>query len=121
MSRSSFDPEEPFLGRICADFIAPPHTTTSIKKCIARIEHSPALVSAQLFTDISGETSMKGGYVSILSVDSPGSTPDSPLALVQGDEQRSDVHVDQEIVATPHKAYALRVRAKYDASKTSFF
>ena len=51
-SKVAFDPEEPSLGRIRADFVSPPHSPTSIKQCISRVEKTPAFAHADLFTDI---------------------------------------------------------------------
>jgi len=81
-SKTTFDQEEPFVGRIVVDFIPPPHTTTSIKRSIARAEKSPALVSANLFADISCDTPMAEGHISILTGRCPGLTESEPMALV---------------------------------------
>ena len=83
-SKVAFNPEEPSLGRIRADSIAPPHTPASIKRCISRVEGNPAFLwKADLFADTSCDTPLKGGHVSILPTDGRGLTPDEPMAIVQ--------------------------------------
>jgi hypothetical protein len=82
-SKVAFDPEERSLGRIRADSIAPPHSPASIKRCISRAEGNPALADALLFVDISSDTPLKEGPISILHTDGPGLSPDEPMAIVQ--------------------------------------
>ena len=83
-SKAAFDPEEPSLGRIRADYIAPPHSLASIKRLISRVERTPALAHANLFADISCDAPLKEGYVSILRANnSPGLSPNIPMAIVQ--------------------------------------
>ena len=74
-SKVAIDPEEPSLGRIRADFIAPPHTPTSIKRCISRVEGNPALADAEFFEETSCDNPLKEGHLSILRIDGPGLTP----------------------------------------------
>jgi hypothetical protein len=82
-SKVAFDPEEPCLGRIRADSFAPPHSPTSIKQCISRVERNPALVNSNLFVDTSCDTPLKEGHISILRADGPGLSPNEPMAIVQ--------------------------------------
>jgi hypothetical protein len=83
-SKVAFDPEEPSLGRIRADSVAPPHSPTSIKRCISRVEGNPALAChADLFADTSCDTPLKEGHISILRTDGPGLSPNEPMAIVQ--------------------------------------
>jgi len=83
-SKVAFDPEEPFLGRIRADSVAPPHSPTSIKRCISRVEGNPELAwHADLFADTSSDTPLQEGHISILPTDGPGLSPDEPMAIVQ--------------------------------------
>ena len=84
-SKIVFDPMVPSLGRIRADSVAPPHSPTSIKLCISRVEGNPALASARhadLFADTSCDTPLKGGHISILPTDCPGLSPNNPMAIV---------------------------------------
>jgi hypothetical protein len=82
-SKVAFDPEEPSLGRIRADSVAPPHSPATIKRCISRVEKTPALAHADLFADISCDTPLKEGHISILGTDGPGLSPNEPMAIVQ--------------------------------------
>jgi hypothetical protein len=82
-SKVAIDPEEPSLGRIRADSVAPPHSPASIKRCISRVERTPALAHADLFADISCDTPLKEGHISILRTDGPGLSPNEPMAIVQ--------------------------------------
>ena len=82
-SKVAIDPEEPCLGRIRADSVAPPHSPASIKRCISRVERTPALANANLFADITCDTPLKEGHISILRTDGPGLSPNEPMAIVQ--------------------------------------
>ena len=81
-SKVAADPEEPSIGRIRADSVAPPHSPASIKRCISRVEGTPALAHADLFADISCETPMKEGHILTLHTDGPGLSPNEPMAIV---------------------------------------
>ena len=79
----AIDPEEPFLGRIRADSVAPPHSPASIKRCVSRVERTPALAHADLFANISSDTPLKEGHISIPRTDFPGLSRNDPMAIVQ--------------------------------------
>jgi hypothetical protein len=82
-SKVAFDPGEPSLGRIRIDSVAPPHTLTSIKRCISRVERNRALAcSANLFVDTSCDTPLEEGQISLLRTDRPGLSPNEPMAIV---------------------------------------
>ena len=82
-SKVAIDPEEPSIGRIRADSVAPPHSPISIKRCISRVERNPALAwHADLFADTSCDTPLKEGHISILRTDGPGLSPNDPMAIV---------------------------------------
>lgn len=122
-SKASFDPEEPSLGRIRALHVAPPHTATSIKRCVAKNEQNPLLASGQLYANISGDTPVDDVHVSLFSVNGPGSTPDDPMALVQGSEQLEVLPAEQIIKpqeATPHGRYNQKIKASGSHGETSF-
>ena len=82
-SKVAFDPKEPCLGRIRVDSVAPPHSPTSIKRCISRVEETPEIAHADLFADISCDAPLKESYISNLRTDGPGLRPDEPMAIVQ--------------------------------------
>jgi len=85
-SKVAFDREEPALGRIRVDFIAPPHSPASIIRCISRVKRNQALAlpgHANLFADTSCDTPFKEGHISFLHTDGPGLSPNEPMAIVQ--------------------------------------
>ena len=82
-SKVAIDPEKPSLGHIRADSVAPPHSPASIKRCISRVERIPAIAYADLFADISSDSPLKDGHISILRTDGPGLSPNDPMAIVQ--------------------------------------
>ena len=81
-SKVAFNPEEPSIGRIRANSVAPPHSPASIKRCISRVERTPELASADLFADISCDTPLEESYISILHTDVPGLSSNEPMAIV---------------------------------------
>ena len=83
-SNVAIDPEEPSLGRIPVDSLAPPQSLTSIKRYISRVEGNPALVYADLFADTSCDTPLEEGHwhISTLRTDGPGLNPDEPMGIV---------------------------------------
>ena len=104
-SKVAFDTEEPSLGRIRADSVAPPHSPASIKRCISRVERNPALAHANLFADISCVAPLKEGHISILGTDGPGLSPDEPMAIVQTST------VQMESSSIPDGRYAIKNRS----------
>ena len=82
-SKVGIDPDEPSLGRIRVDSVAPPHSPTSIKRCISRVERNPALAYAYLFANTESDAPLKEGHISILQTDGPDLSPNEPMAIVQ--------------------------------------
>ena len=82
-SKVANDPEEPSLGRIRADSIAPPHSPTSIKLCISRVERNYGIANSDLFAEASCDTPLNEGRIPILRTDGPGLSPNEPMAIVQ--------------------------------------
>ena len=82
-SKAAFDPDQPSLGRIRANSVAPPHSLASIKQHISRVEENPALASADLLADLSSDAPMEEGRIPILGTDGPGLSPDNPMCIVQ--------------------------------------
>ena len=89
-SKVAINSEEPYLGRIRADSIAPPHSLTSIKRRISRVEGIPALAHANLFADITCDTPLKEGRIPILR-DGPGLSRNEPMAIVQMPESKKNL------------------------------
>jgi hypothetical protein len=81
-SKVAIVPEEPSLGRIRADSVAPPHTVSSIRRRISKVEGKPLFTSAKLFADRWCETPMKETHVPIIYGKCPGLSRDQPMALV---------------------------------------
>ena len=111
-SKVAFDHEEPSIGRIRADSIAPPHSPTSIKRCISRVEGRPTLLHADLFADTSCDTPLTEGHISILRTDGPGQSPDQPMAIVQADVQvEIPLPVEVPVSSIPDGRYIIKNRA----------
>ena len=68
-SKVAIDPDVPSLGRIRVDSIAPPHSPTSIKLCISRVEGKPTLVNSDLFVDRTCDSPTKEGHISIFHIE----------------------------------------------------
>ena len=107
-SKVAIDPEEPCLGRIRADSVAPPHTPTSIKLCMSRVENTPAIACADLFADASCDTSLKEGHISILRTDGPGLSPNNPMAIVQ-----VELEIPLPVASIPDGKYLIKSRAAH--------
>jgi hypothetical protein len=75
--------DDPYLGRIMAKLVAPPHTAGSLKHCLSSIENIDDNISTSLFVSASSRTPMDDeGRVPILEDRGPGCTPNDPIALV---------------------------------------
>ena len=104
-SKVTFNSEEPSLGRIRTDSVAPPHSPASIKRCISRVERNPALAHANVFADISCVAPMKEGHISNLGTDGSSLSPDEPIAIIQ------TPIVQVESPSIPDGRYAIENRA----------
>jgi hypothetical protein len=82
-SKQPADSNDPYVGCINVDSIPPPHAAASIMRCISKIEELDNTWQSQLFTNISSESPISEGHVSILTSDRPGSTPEDPMAFVE--------------------------------------
>lgn len=85
-SKHSFYTHDLSLGRINANWVAPPHTAASIKRHLCKEEQLDDHITATLF-DISCSSPLDDGtQISIRTGDGPGSNPEEPLALKIGPE-----------------------------------
>ena len=109
-SKVANDPEEPSIGRIRADSITPPHSPTSIKLCISRVERNPGLVNSDIFADTSCDSPLTDGHISILRTDGPGLSPNEPMAIVQADV-RVESPLPVEATSIPDGRYLIKNRA----------
>ena len=126
-SKVAIDPEEPSIGRIRGDSIAPPHTPASIKRHISRVERNPALVNSTLFADSdTSDSPLKEGYISILRTDGPGLSPNEPMAIVQAKVQ-VESPLPVKVTSIPDGRYIIKNRAAeiywgaYTSSATVYF
>jgi hypothetical protein len=90
-SKTSASADEPFLGRVKADSVAPPHTVASIKRCLARYENVKDTARTSLFLTSSSKSPLgnarrarilKPGHGRLDKYNDMGLSPQSPLALV---------------------------------------
>ena len=80
-SKAAINLEEPSLGRIRADYITPPHTLTSFKLYLSKVERNPKLAYYANLLEDSCDTRLKDGHISFRT-DGPGLSPDDPIAIV---------------------------------------
>ena len=74
---------DPFLGRIKAISVPPPHTAKNVKRSIAKVECIEDHANSVLFlTQYSQSPTGDTDKIAILNRTGPGSTPHEPLALV---------------------------------------
>jgi hypothetical protein len=73
------NPEQPSVGCIRVNWVAPPNTAASVIRCISRAECAPHLAYSRLFANISSHTPFRTEeYISIPADNSP----DNPMAVV---------------------------------------
>jgi len=73
---------DPYLARIKANQVKPPHTVSSLKRCILKAEDLPSWVDINLFADISSQSPMTEGRISLLTRDGFGFMPEEPIVLI---------------------------------------
>ena len=92
-SKTPAAPGDPFIGRIKARSVPPPHTAKTVKRCIAKMENIKDRTSTSLFISPYSQSPMADAdkVTGILNRTGPGSTPQDPLALVAkiSDSERS--------------------------------
>jgi len=82
-SNAPLDAGDPYLARILAKSVAPPHTVSSLKRCLSKVESIVNHRKTSLFLSTSSQTPMDDGHrLSLLNGSGPGSTPQEPMALV---------------------------------------
>ena len=80
-SKVAINPDEPSLGRIRADYVTPPHTLTSFKQYLSRVERNAKLVHIANILEDPCDTPLKEGHISFRT-DGPGLSSDEPMAVV---------------------------------------
>ena len=82
-SKMSSSTGDPFLGRIKATSVPPPHTAATVKSCLAAFEDIAHNVQTHLFLTLSSEVPMADtDKITIRDPTGVGCTPQQPLALV---------------------------------------
>jgi hypothetical protein len=75
--------DDPYLGRILARRVAPPHTASSLRRCLSNVENIGTDIQTSLFIATSSESPMDNSdRMSILAHTGPGYTANEPVALV---------------------------------------
>ena len=75
--------DDPYLGRILAELVAPPHIAMSLKHCLLSVENMDNKTTASLFISSSSQTPLGDtDRLSILATLGPGWLPNEPMALV---------------------------------------
>ena len=75
--------DDPYLGRISAEIVAPPHIAKNIKLCLSDIEGIGDNTATNLFISVSSPTPMADDHCVPISVyPGPGCLPNEPMALV---------------------------------------
>jgi hypothetical protein len=75
--------DDPFLGRINAKSVPPPHNVNSLKRCLAKSENISYTTRSSLFLTPYSQSPMDdAAKVTILNHTGPGSLPEEPLAFV---------------------------------------
>ncbi|KIJ93180.1 hypothetical protein K443DRAFT_112441, partial [Laccaria amethystina LaAM-08-1] len=80
--KTSFDEDDPALGRINSLSVAPPFNVSSLKARLAKVEDI-GVKNLQLLEDLGAESPMNDSDGIALLIDQyPGSTADEPMAFV---------------------------------------
>src|ERR1700729_4353850 len=113
------DSSDSSLGRVNTVLFAPPHTVSSIKRCLCHLENIGDYENTCLFIAASCRSAMDNtDKVSILSHSGPGAIPQEPMALVvklpnperlfyNGKVVRGSSAYDAESIEPRFRAYSL--------------
>ena len=83
--------DDGFISRILSTSVRPPHTVTSIKRYLCKIEDL-ASEKCTLYQSLSGKTALEDSTrLSLRGTPGPGSSVDDPMALVSINERQSQV------------------------------
>ena len=102
-SKTSVAPGDPFLGRIKATSVPPPHTITTLRYSIGNLEDITDITETSLFLTPYSQSPMSDtDKVAILNRNGLGSTPQKPLAFVAriSDSERSVL--ESKVAAGPN-------------------
>jgi hypothetical protein len=74
---------DPYLGRISAESVTPPHTVISVKRCLCNVENIHCNTPTDLFSNISSKAPMDDiDYLPIVATPGPACTPNDPFVLI---------------------------------------
>ena len=92
VSKTSFDENNPSLGRVNTLSVPPPHTVSSLKSCII-ISEDLSGHNVQLFEDDGSESAMNDSdALTLLSDTFPGFTGDRPIAITYESGTKNGEH-----------------------------
>ena len=75
--------DDPYLGRIPAELVAPPRTAKDVKLCLSGVEAIGDHIATKLFISASNPKPIADGHcVPISKYPGPGCVPNEPMALV---------------------------------------
>ncbi|KAK7017814.1 hypothetical protein R3P38DRAFT_2985545 [Favolaschia claudopus] len=126
-----FDPANPYVGRITARSVPPPHIVKSLQRCLLNAERfsDPELLRTELYlsAESNGAASLSGSAVAIVHP-TYGATPETPFALVHKErltqaemEEVQDIDLSATRENHPNYVYyRLYTLIGEDTSKTAF-
>jgi hypothetical protein len=87
--------DDPYLGRISAQLVTPPHTVRNLKDSLSGVEGVPENITTSLFISASNQTPMDDARrVSLFAYPGLGCTPHKPIAIVakfSGEDRNGDI------------------------------
>jgi hypothetical protein len=108
VSKSAFDPGNPFLGRITARSVPPPHTVISLKRCIVKAENiqDPGGIRTRLFRNNNGGVVVDSATKVLIIGTGPvdGSAPQSAFALIFSETLTKEEKAANDTVALAESA-----------------
>ena len=98
LSKTSFNPDDPFLGRIAAKFVPPPRNAKAVKRSIAKVEKIKDRESTTTIfhTPYSKSPMDDDDKFSSHNGTGPGCSADAPVALVanMSDSEKTTLESD---------------------------
>ena len=87
----------PFIGRIPSESIAPPRTVASIKRCLCKLEGLSEPDKALVFSPLSSPAPKEdSACLSLYAPSGPGLSEQDPIALVVELEKRIKEYIESE-------------------------
>ena len=110
-SKTPAAPSNPFLGRIKATSVPPPHTVKTLRCSIARAEDIKDITKTSLFLTPYSQSPMRNADKVILNRNDLGSTPHEPLAIVTWIKHLdSERRLESEVATEPDTTAPLEIR-----------